>query len=302
MKIWCFDCFSGLRHNDSWGREVSRAAILRGHEAKLFHNPNEITSPGYIFARRRQFPPLFERDEEMFQKLWLDPGANKWIQDRKQWQCYENKISQFLWFGNFMPDTHVICSKEVANEVINASSLPIVSKSSVGSASVNVRILKNRCETEREIELAFGDGIQIKRGAETALQQGYLLIQQFIAHDVTWRVTAIGSKRHVYKRFCYPDRNVAAPSAVRQTEPVEMSEKVESLLEFSDKVFKEIGTKWCAIDVLESQYSGWKLLETSLAWARGNDPAGNANFYNSHRSLNQQADLLIDEIEAGSFG
>jgi len=299
MRIWCFDCFSGLKHNDSWGREVSRAALLRGHEAPQFKKPEQIDKEGYVFARRRQFPPLYEQDFSigpLFLKRWL-----KGVQDYEQWTLYEDKVTQLWQYHKFMPRTDLITSILDAFLAANHLSYPIVSKSAFGSSSVNVRILNTYAEAQRELNLAFGEGIPAKRGQETVLQKGYLLWQEFVPHDVTWRVTAVGRRRHIYKRFCYPDKPVAAPSAIVQTEPAEMSEEVESLLAFSNEFFAFAKTKWCAIDVLKAP-DGWKLLETSLAWARGNDPAGNAKFYGTDFSLNTQHDLLIREIEEGAFG
>lgn len=300
MRFWCFDCYSGLAHNDSWGREVETAALKRGHQAKRFVRAERVGGEGYLFARRRQFPPLYDEDELRLGSLWHSRKYLQFVQDRAQWTCYEDKILQFALYRDWMPATQVFSAESEANEALNRLTFPLVSKASVGSSSVNVRILTDRAAAELEINLAFGQGLPIRRGPFDALQLGYVLWQEFIPHEVTWRVTAVGNQRHVYKRFCYPDKPVAAPAKVVATEPAPMSEEVESLLEFSNRFFAFADTKWCAIDVLKAP-SGWRLLETSLAWARGDDAAGNAKFYGTPYSLNTQADLLVSEIEAGVF-
>jgi hypothetical protein len=133
------------------------------------------------------------------------------------------------------------------------------------------------------------------------VQKGYLIWQEFIPHTVTWRVAIAGSKINIYKRFCYPDRPMAAPSKVVPTEPVTAwTPQMESLADFSQRFFRFAGTKWCAIDVLETP-AGWRLLETSLAWARCKR-AAEFKFMDSKHSLATQHALLIEEIEAGVFG
>lgn len=300
MRFWCFDCYSGLAHNDSWGREVETAALKRGHKATRFTRQEQVGGEGYLFARRRQFPPLYEEDELRLGPLWSSRQYLRFVQDRQQWLCYEDKILQYALYREWLPETLVFAAEAAAIEGLNHLTFPLVSKASVGSSSVNVRILSDRAAAEQEIKLAFGQGLPIRRGPFDTLQLGYLLWQEFIPHSITWRVTAVGGKRHVYKRFCYPDKPVAAPAKVVATEPAPMSDEVESLLEFSNRFFAQAGTRWCAIDVLKAP-SGWRLLETSLAWARGDDAAGNAKFYGTPYSLNTQADLLVSEIEAGVF-
>lgn len=301
IRFWCFDCFSGLAHNDSWGREVAQAAILRGHKATMFRNQGEVGGAGYWFARRRQFPPLYEADERHLGSLWANRQYLHFVQDRQQWLCYEDKIRQYRLFSEWMPRTWYCPSAEAAYRALDQCWFPLVSKASVGSSSVNVRILADAEAAQQEIDLAFSGGLPMRHGAQDARQTGYLLWQQFIPHQVTWRVTAVGTKRHAYRRFCYPDKAVAAPAAVVATEPAAMSDEVESLLDFSNRFFEFAGTQWCAIDVLKAD-PGWRLLETSLAWARGGDSAGNASFYGTEYSLNTQAQLLVSEIEQGAFG
>lgn len=302
MRIWCFDCFTGLKHNDSWGREVSRAALLRGHEAPMFKTAKEVTGGGYIFARRRQFPPLFDQDDRMHWELWRRHNL-QWIQDSMQWGLYEDKIAQFRHFGQFMPATFVKTNPVEAQSLLSSGVLkfPFVSKSAFGSASHNVRLIQSKNEALAEIDAVFSDGVEASRGpGDSVRQKGYVLWQDFVPHEETWRVTAVGSRRHVYKRFCYPDRPVAAPASVIATQPVEMSAEVESLLDFSNRFFAYAGTKWCAIDVLKDG-PRWRILEMSLAWARGDDAAGNAKFYGTDFSLLTQHDLLIREVEDGVF-
>ena len=290
-----------------WYREVAAAAQKRGHMVRLFTQPRQVTAeryPGYAFTRIAQFPPMIDQDRKRVLAALAIPGI-KPIQDVRQIQVYEDKLAQTVLWHQWMPRSRVLMSRDAAELALEDLSPPFISKASVGSASLNVRLVKTKDEAIEEINAAFGEGITIRQGPGPSVKQkGYLLWQEYIDHTVTYRVTAVGSKRHVYARFNYPDRPMAAPSKIVQTCPLaETDVGVRGLLEFSDAFFAAAGTKFCAIDVLwDPLRERWRLLETAQSWARGDDPAGNACFYGSSYSLNTQHDLLVEEIEAGAFG
>jgi glutathione synthase/RimK-type ligase-like ATP-grasp enzyme len=294
VRIWALDD----RPFDHYGLELCAAARKRGHDSILFKDAAQVTAPGYVFMRLCQKQPRLAFDRAQYSALSQLPGRT-FIQDDAQITAYEDKGYQVAQWGGFMPETRVLSSRTAAELQGAAIPLPLVSKSFIGSASHNVRLLKTAEDVRREVDMVFSaDGMQITSG----VQRGYVLWQEFIPHSCTYRVTAVGNKRHVYGRFNYPDRPMAAPSKVVRTKPVPMSDETESLLEFCNSFFAAAGTKWCAIDVLKDPRGGWKLLETALAWARGNDESGNAPFYGSKWSLNTQHELLLDEMEAGVFG
>jgi glutathione synthase/RimK-type ligase-like ATP-grasp enzyme len=274
------------------------AAMKRGHQSQMFSKAAEVSVDGYVMARLHQWAPRIWTEREELLVLQKRPGM-KFVQDRTQIDVYEDKINQHALFNQWMPRTYVHLNKKAALGRAEMLRYPLISKSSIGSASLNVRLLKTKDEAIREVEVAFGGGLKITKG----IQAGYVYWQEFIPHDYTWRVAIVGTKFHVYKRFNYDDRPMAAPSKVKPTQPVEMNVEVESLLAWSKKLFETIGTKWCAIDVLQDPITWqWLLLETSLAWARGRDAAGLAPFYGTKHNLMTQHTLLIEEIEAGVFG
>lgn len=283
-----------------WNKELIWAAINRGFPLEV-HGTGGGLKPGKIFYIPNQFPgSRCIADKQFALKHMPDDPAHQWITDRMQIDCYENKLLQAAIFGRWMPHTQTFLWYTDALNAIDRmcdADFPLVSKSSVGSASLNVRLLTSKDEARAELHKIFHGGLPIRQGpGPDALQKDYVLWQEFVPHEFTYRVTVVGSKYHVYKRFNFDDRPMAAPSKVKPTEPAPLSPEIESLLDWSNQFFGSAGTKWCAIDVLKS-CGHWALLETSLAWARGNDPAGNALFYGTKRSLNTQFDLLIDELE-----
>jgi glutathione synthase/RimK-type ligase-like ATP-grasp enzyme len=282
---------------DTAGQETMRAAHKRGHQSKLFTRADEVYASGYVMARLHQWAPRIW-DERMELMVLRNRDNLKFVQDETQLRVYEDKLAQAKLCAQWMPETHVYTDKETALQVAANARYPIISKSSIGSASHNVRVLRSEAEAHAEAQKAFGKGLTITKG----IQLGYVYWQEFIPHTETWRVAIAGTKFHVYKRFNYDDRPVAAPSKVKPTQPVPMCPEVESLLAWANDLFAAIGTKWCAIDVLKTLDGSWKLLETSLAWARGKDAAGLATWYGTKYNLLTQHELLIEEMEKGVFG
>lgn len=287
-----------------WVRELMWAAGRRRVPARRVAHPSQV-APGHMFYVPNQFPAATLMKDQARAASMYGIIALRWITDVPQIEVYEDKLQQTMLWHDWMPETFIGYSKAQALAWLDEVDGPLISKTTFGSASHNVRLLSDHEAAAYEAEFAFGAGISVRRGpGASVVQKGYVLWQKFVPHEFTWRVTIVGSKFHVYKRFNYADRPMACPSKVKQTEPVPMCEKVESLLAWAKGFFAAAGTKWCAIDVLEEPTGSlhrWRLLETSLAWARGDDPAGNAPFYGTTRTLNTQFDLLLDELEAGAW-
>lgn len=293
MLIWALDD----RPYDHYGYELAQVGRARGHDVRLFKRAAEVDQPGYVFMRLDQRQPRLDFDRQQASELLLH-GELKFIQDAGQIYAYEDKVKQAVWWSQFMPETVVLHSPASARAYAFMAKYPLMSKSAVGSASHNVRLLQDEQTALREIEVVFSKtGMPVSLGR----QQGYWLVQQFVPHNVTYRVTAVGTKRHIYQRFNFKDRPMAAPSALIPTQPLPRGALAERLLEFSNRVFAALETKWCAIDVIDTPEKTY-MLETALGWARGNDASGNAPFYGTKWSLNTQHELLLDEMEAGVFG
>lgn len=306
MLIWALDDHP----YDHTGREVVAAAHARGHKARLFRDAFQTRgTEGYAYARPHQWEPFLTRDRREILKLKTTNPRLKLVQDEQQVRLYENKLAQAEALETWLPETWVFTDQTEALQFVTGAKFPIISKSSVGSASHNVRILRTPKDAIAEVELAFGKGIPVVAGGGGAKQHGYVLWQRFVAHNVTCRVTRVGNKFHAYARYNYEDRPMAAPAKVKATTPLLPAEFFESdgdeqsLAEFSEAVTEDIGSKWIALDIVwDREYKQWRLLETALAWARGNDASGNAKFYGTDFSLLTQHELLIEQIERGVFG
>jgi len=225
------------------------------------------------------------------------------VQDAGQVEVYEDKSEQFRRWSKWMPDTWRFTDKDAALQFVGTACYPLVSKADVGASSVNVRILNDRLAAEAHVLQLFGEGIPVNLGANNApktIQRGYVLLQRFIPHKVTWRVNAIGDARAIFQRYCYPDKPVAQTGNV---EPVmRLKEQHEDLLRYANEVFEDIGTKWCALDILQDGNS-WKMLETSLAWPWPSPGRCNeAPIFGSSRQWIEIWDVMFEQIDRGAFG
>ncbi len=255
-----------LVERDVWHAALAQAALEIGLAPIRIRRGREVKTGGLGFIRPHATPAVLHRnkwEDDLYMRDRLTM-----IQDESQVMLYEDKTEQLKKFHRWMPDTHIAASAAVAHEIAKHWNVrfPMVSKANEGASSVNVRIIRSNDELHAHIDQAFGPGIPVQycdsRGT-TGLQKGYVYLQEFIPHDITYRVNILGSGRAIFKRYCYPDRPVAQTGnvdAVHELDPL-----MESLLEYADRFAAFAGTKWCALYVLRHG-DEWKLLETSLAW------------------------------------
>jgi biotin carboxylase len=294
MKFYILD------ERQVWWAPAIETAKKYGYEGVRITSGLEVKEPGIGFIRPHADPKrlMQNRDDFAFMSAKL-----KMIQDLTQVETYEDKSAQFMRWKEWMPDTWRFESEDQAMEFAKTAKFPIVSKADVGASSVNVRIIRDRKSLIDHIKQCFGPGIMVNHcaGGAKSKQRGYVLLQRFIPHNITWRVNAIGYSRAIFKRFCYPDKPVAQTGNV---EPVmDLDDETESLLEFADSFFAHANTRWCALDILKDGDS-WRLLETSLAWPWPSPGACNGApiFGSKDKRWIQLWDVMFDELEAGAWG
>lgn len=295
MRLYVADRYS------RWGRRLAEAARGRGWRARLISDSRDIDGPGYGFIRLHPAAGKLEADRKLAQDMRRRGLAM--IQDEGQVAVYEDKCRQARQWGGWMPRTEVFEDMGLALDRAIEMGLPLISKAAEGASSYNVRLIEDRRNLEAHIRQAFGGGIPIRGYTrKPEVQRGYVLLQTFVPHDVTYRVNAVGRQRAVFFRRCYPDRPMAQTGNV---EPAFSRDDVpEGLLEFADSFFQEAATRWCALDILhDKEAAAWRLLETSLAWPHPSPGRCNdGRFWLSGKRWEEMWDVLLDEIEAGVFG
>lgn len=287
-----------LDERDVWWQPAIEAAKRRGYNAwrmKRGYNPHLMTGPGFGFIRPHADPEILAQNQKDYYAM--RDSCLTMIQDQNQMAVYEDKSMQAQLWSAMMPKTQRFARREDALAAIGSFGDTVVSKADEGASSENIRILVGQEAQRRHIEQVFTRGIPVNccAGGATVVQNDYALLQEFIPHEITWRVNVVGTKFAAFKRYCYKDRMVAQTG---NTLPVlEMDAEVESLFDFARKVFSAIDTRWCAIDVLKSG-NEWKLLETSLAWPWPG-VGKQAPFFGTSRHWGEMWEVMFDEIEAG---
>lgn len=287
-----------LDEREIWHAAALKSAATHGYEGKRIWRGTEVPEGcGVGFIRPHADPRALQRNHADFVAM-VNAGLLM-IQDVQQVALYEDKWAQSNLWKHLMPDTWLTASKETAQQLANTVTYPVVSKAKEGASSLNVRIVADAAALRQHIEAVWGKGVSVNccSGGARVRQQGYLILQRFIPHTVTWRVNIVGRAMAIFKRYNYPDRPVAQTGNV---EPVMVLDtKMESLLAWSKAFFNNVSTRWCAIDVLQDIDGSWKLLETSLAWPWPSPGTCNeAPFFGTKRKWIEMFDVMFEEIDA----
>lgn len=256
--------FVVLDEREIWHRPMIQAAKEFGYAGRRIRRGEEMPQGSLGFIRPHADPAVLRINQMDYLTMC---ARGEVLQDAGQMTCYENKTLQFERWGHWMPPTWAFTSLETALAAIGELPFPIVSKANEGASSYNVRIIETPDALRAHIEDVFAGRVMVNpcsSGGRSFKQSGYVLLQEFIPHEVTWRVNAIGNARGIFKRRNYPDRPVAQTG---NTDPVKtLDSLMEALLDYADRVFADIKSKWCALDILHVGGTEFKLLETSLAW------------------------------------
>jgi glutathione synthase/RimK-type ligase-like ATP-grasp enzyme len=296
-----------LDERGNWFAPSMEAARRRGYEVERIKRGREAKLRGLGFIRPHAIPTILQQNHldylEMAEHLTM-------VQDFAQVENYDDKSAQFWRCGKWMPKTWRFDNRDAAMYFLETRAPDIlVSKADVGASSKNVRILRNRGDQKAHVRDLFSKGIIVdhcagghgSRGA-TSRQRGYVLFQDYIPHDCTWRVNIVGRGRAMFKRY----NGAAGTAETGNVEPVVDydSALVQAILAFADTIFVSIATKWCALDILHDQRDGsLYLLETSLGWPWPSpgtcDDAPFVGPLEHPYRWRDMWELMLDEYEAG---
>jgi len=284
-----------------WAGAIAQTAANRGWSCSLVKPTNPMDG-GYGFVRTHAHPEKLRDDQRTASEMAL---RLRMIQDAAQVAVYDNKRAQIARWARWMPETHVFDSFDRALAWADKADYPIVSKADVGASSVNVRLLRDFAAAEAHLTAVFAEGVEVSHCSmphpAKSLQQGYVILQPFIPHEITYRVNAVGNDRAVFFRRCFDDENKPFAQTGNVEPAYGMTDEIEPLIAWADEVFEDIGSKWCALDVLETP-NGYRLLETSLAWPWPSPgDCNNGRFLRGGRKWVEMFDVMFDELEAGTW-
>lgn len=292
--LWWYD-----GTGSGWGKGAMAACNRRGWQ--FAKGTGEGRRGGLGFVRLSANPQKLGIGQKLFLKM---SEGGPMVQDGVQIRLYDDKWEQAREFSTWLPKTRLCTSESETRVAAALLGFPLVVKADVGASSLNVKVIDKSRDYDAFVRQVFrGRGWRVSHcsgDGASSIQKGRLLVQQFIPHTVTWRVNVLGEGRAVFRRFNYRDKPVAQTGNV---EPVtEMTEEVESLLAFVDRLASLFGTRWCAFDVLKDG-SRWRLLETSLAWPWPSPGACmSAPIFRTAWTWEGLWDMTLEQAERGVFG
>lgn len=192
---------------------------------------------------------------------------------------YENKRLLSDWLevnGIPHPMTRVFWSEKEAYDYIDREKvLPLVAKTNIGASGNGVRFLNDRKSAREYVSLAFSTGVGVRTGPKLrkgslagkiykALttkgffrkrlgeykasydnpQKGFVIFQEFVAHNYEWRCVRIGDSYFAHKKIAR--NNKSSGTLIKGYDPVP-----ESLLDFIRDMTEKTGLTSVSIDMFE---------------------------------------------------
>lgn len=214
---------------------------------------------------------------------------------KSQWH-FEDKIGQYYFLcaaGVPTPATHISWTRQQAELFCDSAEYPFVLKLAAGYQASNVRLVHDRDEAMFYVDELFGRGvtglgyrpasrsrlllrrlhaaINIAAGrnpygptAQAELEYGYLFAQKFLpGNDFDVRVTIVGDRAFVFRRFNRPGDFRASGSGHIDWDPTQIG---EGTVRFAYGVARQLGAQTVALDILR-RGSERVIVELTLAYA-----------------------------------
>lgn len=252
-----------------WGREFKAAADRTKHgRVKLFVRDKRVPDGGRAFVRLDQQGTQREVSRGIVEALYRRHVVTLPTHPEMLW--YDDKVAQFDALRAWMPDTHVLKGARADAEALlddidsyRLGGYPFVSKAAEGASSANVRLIRSRAEAERELDKAFGPGIELSYGR---FQRGYVYWQRLVPDNpCDYRVCVVGPYLYGLVRRNRPDSFTASGSGDHYALTL-ADERERRAAELCIEIAQSIGTRWMAFDVVYDETGRPLVLEMSSAW------------------------------------
>lgn len=214
---------------------------------------------------------------------------------KSRWH-FEDKVGQYYFLsaaGFPIPATRIFWTQEQAMRFCDTADYPFVFKLATGDKSSSVRLVRNRQEASYYVDQLFKWGTvslgykpaskarlllrRIRAAGEifkgrnpygltpyVELQHGYFLAQEFLpGNDFDVRVTIIGDRAFVFRRFNRPGDFRASGSGRVDWDPTQIG---EDTVRFAYGVARRLGAQTVALDILR-RGSERVIVELTLAYA-----------------------------------
>lgn len=277
MKIWAMD------DAHTWGVSLLEVAQERGHNVTLFDTVKEVKGGGVLFYHMHAHPAVREHHKRAMAQFATRPELQL-IPSYQTSKLYDDRLEQLRAFGKHMPATTVFKSPAMAKEFLATSpDLPLISKCQMGPGT---RALNTLDEAQREVKLAFSDfGIENRYKVAT---HGAVYWQEFVPHDVGYRVIVVGSQSLLRARVG------------KELIPVDkLTEESEAALSHARSIADEYGIKFGGIDLIKRRDGKWFLMKIVAGWSLSRFLA--CRFTPDGRTANEFWHVMCDELEKGNL-
>lgn len=90
------------------------------------------------------------------------------------------------------PRTWVFFQKDDAKKFCAMCDYPLICKTNAGAASSGVFVVPQRRSANQLIEKAFSSGLLRRMADARERERGFILFQEYVPHDIEWRVVRVG--------------------------------------------------------------------------------------------------------------
>lgn len=227
---------------------------------------------------------------------------------------YDDKIRETFFLkshGYPMPETFISFSEEESRAFVDRATYPLIAKTHMGAAASGVIRVRDRAQAlgilknvfreqtlfEKVLEkfhyrprLAKGDFLLARKYRYLNACPSYAYLQQFIATENDWRVTALGRDLvSVYVRRNRPDDFRASGSGI--WEMVELSDLPSDACDIALEISNRHGFTSMAYDFMKGP-KGWVIGEISMSYIL-NDIYTRTLFRRTEKGYEKQAPIPI---------
>lgn len=254
MPIYAYD------DRKQWGREFKAATDRTSVRVKLFIREQRVPDGARAFVRLDQQGPQRDVSRGIVEALHRRRVITLPTHQEMLW--YDDKVAQHPALEPWMPATWIARSKPEAEDALTGLTLPFVSKAAEGASSANVRLIETPEQARREIDKAFGPGIELNYGR---FQRGYVYWQRLVPHNpCDYRVCVVGPYLYGLVRRNRPDSFMASGSGDNYALTLS-DDRERRAAELAVEIAHALGTRWMAFDIVYDD--GHPLvLEMSSAW------------------------------------
>lgn len=257
--------------DEVWSRHLAMAAARKGMKPIFFSKAHEVPVGSLAFIRLDQYQAKHLAQRDLARQLY-EKGV-KMFPSWRECLWYDDKIAQLPVLEKWLPKTKVYTidlSKYSASDYTDIISnewnneFPLISKSSEGASSANVRMINTIRELSAEIELIGKAGYPMSYNRK---QKWYIYLQRYIDCQYDYRILVMGDYIMGKKRYIKSQEEPFASGSGKHEVITEVNEENLPYLKLADEICYTLGIEWVALDFVKDKLGQICVLEMSTSWS-----------------------------------